>query len=95
LKMAMVASGYDTPTALAKRCGVSRQTVVNWLAMDKAMLSAESLGLIAKCLEVRMTWLIDGEGTIGSQSTFRAIKVLDRLDASAAEEWLAIGERMG
>lgn len=90
----MVSSGYATPTALAKKCKVSRQTVVNWLAMDTAQLSGESLGLIAKCLSVRLSWLINGEGAIGSQSAFRAMTVIDRLDAAQVEEWLAIGEHM-
>lgn len=91
----MLSAGLETPTRLAKACKVSRQTVVNWLAMDRAELSGEMLYTVAKCLKVRLIWLVAEEGGVpGTEAMDRAIAILSRLDSEQAEEWLAIGENM-
>lgn len=100
LGVAMIAAGFgiraEGVRRFAKACGVTPQTVRNWLGLESAagVLSGH-LHCAATALGVRMRWLYEGKGPVPISP------MLDRLtDLAAAltdeqlEEWIAIGERM-
>jgi len=102
LKAAMFAAGITSPALLARRCGVSRQSVEKWMKASKPRLSATHLLGLANCLHVRMRWLMTGDGIIPDWELHerdvdidQAIRILDRLSQSKARDWLAAGRRLG
>lgn len=95
LRAAALAAGIATPEQLAKACGASAQTVRKWLAMGEPRLSAMYLFRLSNALDVRMRWLMTGEGALPLPQHFDAVmEILGRLSPDRAGRWLAIGRDM-
>ncbi len=56
---AMIVRGIGV-NAMARACGVSRQTIATWFRMKEADLSGKHLMLVARALRVRASWLAFG-----------------------------------
>lgn len=56
LRDAMISSGVGVAT-MARKCGVSRQTVARWFRMKTADLSGTHLLIAAELVSMRPRWL--------------------------------------
>lgn len=90
----MLSAGMTTPAQLARRCGVSRKTAADWLAMERATLSAERLALISKRLNVRLLWFFEDVPGMDRKSVQEVMAVADALTPEQCAEWLEIGRHM-
>jgi hypothetical protein len=77
---------------------VSRQTADKWLRARTAGLSAPHATKVARFLNVRASWLIDGDLPVqrmsGDAHAARALMLMERLPKDQLEHWFALGEEM-
>lgn len=95
LRAAMLAAGMETPAQLGRLCGVNARTAERWLGLEDADLSAKTAYRVARCLKVRSSWLVAGEGEAPfSEAGTAARAIINRMSPTMARRWLALGRRM-
>lgn len=59
----MLAAGLHTESSLARRLGVSHQTVRRWLYEPLTRIEANTLFRIADALNLSARWIVSGDGS--------------------------------
>lgn len=96
----MAAAGIDTPTDLARRMKVNRQTVHTWVRGKRAKLTPEMLFKLADALNVNAKWLALGPPNMPSKPKHLApddnelIEIARALDDATRDQWLSSGRTM-
>lgn len=91
----MYAAGVETPEQLAKLCGVNGRTAGRYMLLEEADMSARIALKLARGLNVRLGWLIDGELPVRlSSAALEAAVVVDAMNEQQARRWLAYGRRI-
>lgn len=95
----MLAAGIETAAQLAERVGLPRQTVAAWLARKRPTVDAERLDKVARTLDVRLGWLVSGEGLLARRARYpeevqKAASLMERMTQEQCDRWFAEGERI-
>lgn len=96
----MAAVGIATPSELARRMKVNRQTVHLWLTGQRAKLTPEMLYRLVDVLNVSARWLAFGppyspvRPVQMDPTRHELISIFEALDDQAKEQWLSSGRTM-
>lgn len=97
IKLGMAQAGIDTPSQLAKKMKINRQTVHRWVHGEGEKLTPEMLFKLADALSVNPRWLAMGaphspvQPHIPSVNEAEVLEVYARLPEAAKDTWISNG----
>lgn len=99
LHAAQTAAGVVSPAELARKCGVTLETVEGWIASDGDTVSGRQLMLLRKALRVRAPWLMNGEGPVAgnalnTEDEATALAILQAIPRPKLRFWFGTGRRL-
>ncbi len=96
---AMVVEGIESPSGLARKIGLPRQTVHRWLSDGISNINYRNLLKLADALNVNARWLMYGEvGPVKLPYTnpeeAEALGLARTLSKSNLQQWLSFGRAL-
>lgn len=100
IRMAMAAAGISTPSELARRMKVNRQTVHNWTTGRGDKLTPQMLYALSDALNVNARWLALGPPHSPAKPAFlnpeehETLQIRRALDSETLDQWLSHGRTL-
>lgn len=100
IRAAMAQSGISNPSELARRMGVSRQTVQNWVTGRTDKLTPEMLYKLCDAVNVNGRWMALGPPHSPVRPRFltpdedEILQIARELPEEAREQWVSIGRTL-
>lgn len=100
IKAAMAQAGIQTPAELARRMGVSRQTVQNWVNGRSENITPEMLYKLCDAVRVNGRWMALGPPHSPVMPAFltpdeaEILQIARALHKDPLEQWVSIGRSL-
>lgn len=100
IRAAMAHAGIANPTQLAKKMGVSRQTVQNWMSGRTDKITPEMLYKLCDVVKVNGRWMALGGDHSPVMPTFLSpdeneiLQIARTLPEEARDQWVSIGRTL-
>lgn len=100
IRAAMAQAGISTPSELARKMGVSRQTVQNWVIGRSKNLTPEMLYKLCDAVNVNGRWMALGPPHSPVKPSFltpdeaELLQIARELPEESREHWVSIGRSL-
>lgn len=100
IKAAMAQAGIQTPAELARRMGVSRQTVQNWVNGRSEQITPDLLYKLCDVVRVNGRWMALGPPHSPVRPAFLSpeeaeiLQIYQALPADARDQWASLGRTL-
>ena len=99
IQIAMLSAGIPTPSDLARRMKVGRQTVHRWLSGASDKITPQLLFTLSDALNVNAKWLALGEPPMWKPTALQIdekelVDLYRALDPSVRDDWVSRGREL-